>query len=108
LEISKPFNCQSQSASSLKLIEDSEWNETEESVAHITDNTHISISVNSFFLDADSYGKNRASCTVQYLLDLNVDVYGEAIEEHPETLLKQNPGFFNQYSCVIGSQLSER
>lgn len=62
----------------------------------------------SFFLDQDSLGKSRAEYTTKLLLELNTDVNGEAIEEHPEMLLKQNPNFFNHFSVVIGCQLDEK
>lgn len=53
-------------------------------------------------------GKSRAEYTTKLLLELNPDVNGEAIEEHPETLLKQNPNFFNHFGVVIGCHLDEK
>lgn len=56
----------------------------------------------------DGLGKSRAEYTTKLLLELNSDVNGEAIEEHVETLLKQNPTFFNRFSVVVGCQINEK
>ena len=60
---------------------------------------------NNFFLDSDSLGKNRASCTVQLLLELNPEVKGFAVEEDLSSLLSTKPNFFRQFSVVVASQL---
>ncbi len=62
----------------------------------------------SFFLDQDSLGKSRAEYTTKLLLELNPDVNGEAVEEHPESLLKQNPNFFNRFTVVVACQIDEK
>ena len=64
--------------------------------------------LNSFFLEAESLGKNRGESARQFLLELNPDVSGEAIDNHSENILEQDPNFFNTFSVVIGSELTEK
>ncbi|CAL8097439.1 unnamed protein product [Orchesella dallaii] len=63
---------------------------------------------NNFFLDVDSLNKSRAECAVRLLLELNADVAGEAIADHPDSLLNTDPKFFNRFTVVIGCHLGER
>lgn len=64
--------------------------------------------MSSFFLDVESFGKSRADSAVRFLLELNPDVSGEAIVDHPDSLLSTDPKYFNQFTIVIGCHLSER
>lgn len=63
---------------------------------------------NNFFLEKESIGKSRAQVATQYLLELNSDVRGDCFEETPEELLEANPTFFNNFSVVIGTSLTEK
>ncbi|XP_023240280.1 NEDD8-activating enzyme E1 regulatory subunit-like [Centruroides sculpturatus] len=63
---------------------------------------------NNFFLDKESIGKSRAQVATQYLLELNSDVRGDCFEETPEELLEANSTFFNNFSVVIGTSLTEK
>ena len=60
---------------------------------------------NNFFLDSDSLGKNRASCAIQFLLELNPEVKGFAVEEDVTSILAANPQFFKQFTVVVASQM---
>lgn len=62
----------------------------------------------SFFLDVDSCGKSRAQVATQLLLELNPDVRGDYVDEDVEQLLENSADFFNCFTVVIGSSLSER
>ncbi|ODN03883.1 putative protein-activating enzyme E1 regulatory subunit [Orchesella cincta] len=62
----------------------------------------------NFFLDADSLNKSRAECALRLLSELNADVAGEAIADHPDSLLNTDPKFFNRFTVVIGCHLGER
>ncbi|GLH15708.1 hypothetical protein R5R35_001352 [Gryllus longicercus] len=62
----------------------------------------------NFFLDHDSVGKSRAQATIQLLLELNPDVRGDYVDESVEQVLENNPDFFNNFSVVISTQISER
>lgn len=42
------------------------------------------------------------------LMELNSDVRGDFVDETPEHLLELNPTFFNNFSVVIGTALSEK
>ncbi|PSN45360.1 NEDD8-activating enzyme E1 regulatory subunit [Blattella germanica] len=62
----------------------------------------------NFFLDSDSYGKSRAEISTQLLLELNPDVRGDYVDENIDQLLENSPDFFNNFTVVIGTALSER
>lgn len=64
--------------------------------------------LNSFFLEADSVGKSRAQVATQMLLDLNSDVRGDYIDEEPEQILCNSPDFFNNFTVVVATSLSEK
>lgn len=63
---------------------------------------------NNFFLDCASIGKSRAQAATRLLLELNPDVQGDFVEETPENLLEQNPGYFSSFSVVIATALPEK
>ncbi|XP_047098268.1 NEDD8-activating enzyme E1 regulatory subunit [Schistocerca piceifrons] len=62
----------------------------------------------NFFLDVDSCGKSRAQVATQLLLELNPDVRGDYVDEDVEQLLENSADFFNNFTVVIGSSLTER
>ena len=62
----------------------------------------------SFFLDSDSCGKSRAEVATQLLLELNADVRGDYVDENIDQLLENSPDFFNNFTVVIGTSLTER
>ncbi|XP_049962584.1 NEDD8-activating enzyme E1 regulatory subunit [Schistocerca serialis cubense] len=62
----------------------------------------------NFFLDVDSCGKSRAQVATQLLLELNPDVRGDYVDEDVEQLLLNSADFFNNFTVVIGSSLTER
>lgn len=62
----------------------------------------------NFFLDSDSIGKSRAQIATQMLLELNRDVRGDFIDENPEEILYNNPDFFNNFTIVVATAVSEK
>ncbi|MBN3299437.1 ULA1 enzyme, partial [Amia calva] len=62
---------------------------------------------NNFFLSKSSIGKNRAQAATELLQELNSDVSGNFVEETPEQLLDNDPGFFHRFNLVIAVQLRE-
>ncbi|XP_065210292.1 NEDD8-activating enzyme E1 regulatory subunit isoform X2 [Planococcus citri] len=62
----------------------------------------------NFFLDMESIGKSRAEVAAQFLLELNPDVHGDFIDESLQQILNNNPSFFNNFSLVVGTSLSEQ
>ncbi|KDR22868.1 NEDD8-activating enzyme E1 regulatory subunit [Zootermopsis nevadensis] len=62
----------------------------------------------NFFLDTESCGKSRAQVATRLLLELNPDVRGDYVDENIDQLLENNPDFFNNFSVVIGTSLTER
>lgn len=56
----------------------------------------------------DSIGKSRAEVAAHFLLELNPDVHGDFIDESLHQILENNPSFFNNFSVVVGTSLSER
>jgi amyloid beta precursor protein binding protein 1 len=62
----------------------------------------------SFFLDAESYGKSRAQVATQLLLELNPDVRGDYVDENIDQLLENSPDFFSNFTVIIGTSLTER
>ena len=62
----------------------------------------------SFFLDAESCGKSQAQVATQLLLELNPDVRGDYVDENLGQLLENNPDFFNNFTVVIATAMTER
>lgn len=42
------------------------------------------------------------------LLELNIDVTGDFIDEEPEQILSNSPDFFNNFTVVVATSLSEK
>ncbi|XP_072745070.1 NEDD8-activating enzyme E1 regulatory subunit [Anoplolepis gracilipes] len=62
----------------------------------------------NFFLEADSVGKSRAQIATEMLLELNPDVTGDYIDEEPEQILSNSPDFFNSFTVVVATALTEK
>ncbi|XP_018421951.1 PREDICTED: NEDD8-activating enzyme E1 regulatory subunit isoform X2 [Nanorana parkeri] len=62
---------------------------------------------NNFFLTRSSIGKSRAQTAMELLQELNEDVTGNYVAQHPDQLLESDPAFFNKFTLVIATQLSE-
>ncbi|XP_040185601.1 NEDD8-activating enzyme E1 regulatory subunit isoform X2 [Rana temporaria] len=62
---------------------------------------------NNFFLTTSRIGKSRAETAMELLQELNEDVTGNFVSQHPEQLLDTDPSFFNKFTLVIGTQLPE-
>lgn len=62
----------------------------------------------NFFLEADSIGKSRAQVATQMLLELNPDVRGDYIDEEPQQILYNSPDFFNNFTVVVATSLTEK
>lgn len=61
----------------------------------------------SFFLDGESIGKSKAEVATFFLLELNPDVHGDYIDESLQRIIENNPSFFNSFSVVVGTALTE-
>ena len=55
----------------------------------------------------ENIGKSRAEIATQLLVELNADVHGDSVDESVQQILENNPSFFNTFSVVIGTALSE-
>ena len=64
----------------------------------------------SFFLELSHIGQNRGECAKSLLCEMNLDVSGEALNEDIEQYLSihKNSKFFDRFSVVIASDLSEK
>lgn len=62
----------------------------------------------NFFLECSSKGLNRASEALRLLLELNPAVQGNAVQEPPDQILKENPDFFKSFTVVIATSLGEK
>ncbi|XP_068117926.1 NEDD8-activating enzyme E1 regulatory subunit [Hyperolius riggenbachi] len=62
---------------------------------------------NNFFLTRESIGKSRAQTATELLQELNEDVTGNYVAEHPDQLLDHDPSFFTKFSLVIATRLPE-
>ncbi|EGI68549.1 NEDD8-activating enzyme E1 regulatory subunit [Acromyrmex echinatior] len=62
----------------------------------------------NFFLETDSVGKSRAQVATQMLLEMNPDVTGDYIDEEPEQILSNSPDFFNSFTVVVATALTEK
>lgn len=62
----------------------------------------------SFFLDVNSIGQSKAKCCMQLLQEMNPDVSSDYLDESVETILENNPEFFNTFKVVIASSLKEK
>lgn len=62
----------------------------------------------SFFLHPNSIGQPKAKCCMQALQEMNPDVSSDCLDESVETILSNNPEFFNSFKVVIASSLKEK
>lgn len=62
---------------------------------------------NNFFVTEEDIGKNRCDAVTKWLLELNPDVRGEAVNENPAHLIDNNPEFFKKFDLIISNDLSE-
>lgn len=65
-------------------------------------------SQNSFFFDANAVGQSKAKYSMQSLQEMNPDVSSDYLDESVETILSNNPEFFNSFKVVIASALKEK
>lgn len=63
---------------------------------------------NNFFLDETSVGKPRAQIATELLQELNPDVSGDFVDENADDLLDNSPEFFNKFTIVVATGLSEK
>ncbi|KFD49405.1 hypothetical protein M513_09672 [Trichuris suis] len=63
---------------------------------------------NNFFLDFDMSGQPKAKMACERLMMLNPEVVGNYVNQSPEEVFSNNPHFFDNFSVVIGTNLSER
>lgn len=62
----------------------------------------------SFFFHPNSIGQPKAKCCMQTLQEMNPDVSSDCLDESVETILSNNPEFFNSFKVVIASSLKEK
>eukprot|EP00889_Picochlorum_renovo_P005594 jgi/Picre1/32624/NNA_007970.t1 len=62
----------------------------------------------NFMVHPSSLGQLRAKVVTECLRELNDHVDGSYVEESPRNLIANNPSFFDDYSIIIGTQLSEQ
>lgn len=60
---------------------------------------------NNFLVNPEGLGSPRAAVVADLLRELNPTVSGSFLEEAPEALVDKNPGFFNQFTLVIATQV---
>ncbi|KAK2143283.1 hypothetical protein LSH36_857g00105 [Paralvinella palmiformis] len=63
---------------------------------------------NNFFLDQTSIGKSRAQVATELMQELNADVSGDFVDETADNLLDNSPEFFNKFTIVVATSLSEK
>ncbi|KAI9289365.1 NEDD8-activating enzyme E1 regulatory subunit [Umbelopsis sp. AD052] len=61
----------------------------------------------NFFLDTSCIGKSKSLAIVEYLRELNEDVKGHHDERSPEYLIVEEPSFFDQFTMIIATSLSD-
>lgn len=61
----------------------------------------------NFFIDFNYLGKSRAQSACELLQELNPDTTGKYVSQDPLEILSSNPSFYEQFSLVICSRLSE-
>ena len=75
----------------------------------IVDDSKVSLQNlgNNFFLDSDSVGSYRGEVALQMLLELNPDVRGAFVDQPVKEILDNQPDYFNSFTTVIATGLSE-
>eukprot|EP00123_Amoebidium_parasiticum_P017236 comp23764_c0_seq1/m.41152 comp23764_c0_seq1/g.41152 ORF comp23764_c0_seq1/g.41152 comp23764_c0_seq1/m.41152 type:complete len:535 (-) comp23764_c0_seq1:146-1750(-) len=61
----------------------------------------------NFFLEESCIGRPRAESVTGLLQELNPDVKGNYVNEHPEDLLRTRPKFFTGFTLVVASDLAQ-
>lgn len=62
---------------------------------------------NNFFIESDSIGRLRGEVALHLLLELNTDVRGTFVEQPVEEILTNQPDFFNSFTIVVATCLTE-
>ncbi|KAJ1620086.1 hypothetical protein T492DRAFT_1080434 [Pavlovales sp. CCMP2436] len=62
---------------------------------------------NNFFLEEAHIGRPRAECVTALLQELNEHVRGSFVSENPGSLLRNNPGFLDEFNFIVATQLPE-
>eukprot|EP00049_Salpingoeca_infusionum_P003773 m.70754 g.70754 ORF g.70754 m.70754 type:complete len:533 (+) comp12268_c0_seq1:32-1630(+) len=62
---------------------------------------------NNFFFETEDIGKNRAKAATALLCEMNPDVIGNYNDKDVETLLDDDPVFFQHFTVVVATQLKE-
>jgi amyloid beta precursor protein binding protein 1 len=62
---------------------------------------------NNFLIDAESMGQSRAECCSRLLQEFNESVSGRYIAESPEELIDGKAEFFEGFSLILATQLTE-
>ncbi|KAJ3396570.1 hypothetical protein CcCBS67573_g01562 [Chytriomyces confervae] len=62
---------------------------------------------NNFFLDHTAIGQSRGKYATELLRELNPDVDGFHVDESPSRVIASEPSFFDKFTLVIATQLSE-
>lgn len=63
---------------------------------------------NNFLVEEASLGQSRAKCVTALVQELNETVAGSYVEESPETVISSNPKFFEDFTLIIATQVSNR
>lgn len=69
--------------------------------------THEDLGSN-FFVDANSLGKSKAQSACELIQELNPDTHGDYVCQDPIEMLSNNPQFYEQFTIVICSHMSEQ
>lgn len=62
---------------------------------------------NNFFVDKSCVGKSRAVSAAALLQELNSEVKSYSVEKNVMSIAKEEPTFFNSFSVVIASEMTE-
>ena len=75
----------------------------------LVDSNQVTVSdLNSnFFVTPDKLGTSRATCVAELLCELNTDVRSSVCTERLDTVLDNLPQFFNEFTVVIATDVSE-
>ena len=60
---------------------------------------------NNFFVEASRIGSSRAQVALEFLLEMNPDVAGDAVTEDIEVVLARKPEFLKSFTLVIATQM---
>jgi len=62
---------------------------------------------NNFFLDEEALGKSRAATVTEFLLEMNPEVKGTAVNRNPVDLIEKEIAYFNKFRLVIATHVPE-